>query len=436
MNLSGKAVRYWMDAGKIPPDDEWADDNYLNQVTLNWVTTKGSTFADGGAVDNKIYYENVFNAQDKGAKHEVAMPDGSTVNTVYNGVFCLAPMFKSKKGWSYTDAQSNGVVRTIACDKIFGADLVANGDNKVKFTYEYYANVDDYLADKGADKATHKTKKTQECEVLTNEDGVPYITYSYINQGAEVAANYVEKTVVEELPCYTTTRFVKNTDGDDCVPDINNYYSWGFIAADSSDRTKFVTGDSMALRFTSFDVVIPKGTEEGTYYVQICSRDADKNLVPLRTAADFASVKAEQDAKRASGTLEDMSTAIHGKKATSTYSLPQDASKAIVKIVVGDGVGPAESSTTTSATTTTESQTTTTTSETPTEGGPVWEIGTVDCKPADEEVELDVALKNGIKTDGVVGAIQVPDVTRKILEMPEGYKMANCFVAGDAYPLI
>lgn len=84
--------------------DEWADDNYLNQVTLNWVTTKGSTFADGGAVDNKIYYENVFNAQDKGAKHEVAMPDGSTVNTVYNGVFCLAPMFKSKKGWSYTDA--------------------------------------------------------------------------------------------------------------------------------------------------------------------------------------------------------------------------------------------------------------------------------------------------------------------------------------------
>ena len=77
----------------------------------------------------------------------------------------------------------------------------------------------------------------------------------------------------------------------------------------------------MALRFTSFDVVIPKGTEEGTYYVQICSRDADKNLVPLRTAADFASVKAEQDAKRASGTLEDMSTAIHGKKATSTYSL-------------------------------------------------------------------------------------------------------------------
>ncbi len=413
--------------------DEWADDNYLNQVTLNWITTKGSTFADGGAVDNKIYYENVFNAQDKGAKHEVAMPDGSTVNTVYNGVFCLAPMFKSKKGWSYTDAQSNGVVRTIACDKIFGADLVANGDNKVKFTYEYYANVDDYLADKGADKATHKTKKTQECEVLTNEDGVPYITYSYINQGAEVAANYVEKTVVEELPCYTTTRFVKNTDGDDCVPDINNYYSWGFIAADSSDRTKFVTGDSMALRFTSFDVVIPKGTEEGTYYVQICSRDADKNLVPLRTAADFASVKAEQDAKRASGTLEDMSTAIHGKKATSTYSLPQDASKAIVKIVVGDGVGPAESSTTTSATTTTESQTTTTTSETPTEGGPVWEIGTVDCKPADEEVELDVALKNGIKTDGVVGAIQVPDVTRKILEMPEGYKMANCFVAGDAY---
>ena len=152
--------------------------------------------------------------------------------------------------WSYNDAQSNGVVREIACDKIFGANLIANGDNKVKFEYDYYANADDYLADKNADKATHKSHKVQECDVKQKEDGTPYIEYSYINPGGEVAANYVEKTVTVDLPCYSTTRFVKDSDGNDCVPDINNYYSWGFIAASSDDRTYFVGGKSTDLRFT------------------------------------------------------------------------------------------------------------------------------------------------------------------------------------------
>ncbi len=49
----------------------------------------------------------------------------------------------------------------------------------------------------------------------------------YINPGGEVAANYVEKTVTVDLPCYSTTRFVKDDKGNDCVPDINNYYFLG-----------------------------------------------------------------------------------------------------------------------------------------------------------------------------------------------------------------
>ena len=343
--------------------EEWPDDNYLSSVKLNWVATKDATFADGGAIANSIYYQNVFNASTKVNQHDVTMPNGLAIllSSPYSGAFCMSPMFEEDEDlhtWSYNDAQSNGVVREIACDKIFGANLIANGDNKVKFEYDYYANADDYLADKNADKATHKSHKVQECDVKQKEDGTPYIEYSYINPGGEVAANYVEKTVTVDLPCYSTTRFVKDSDGNDCVPDINNYYSWGFIAASSDDRTYFVGGKSTDLRFTSFDVVVPKDTAEGTYYVQICSRNANKDLIPMPSAADFDSVKADQENYRATvGPLEDMSTAIQGKKDAATYSLPQDPSKAIVKIVVGDGT-VTDTTTTAAETTTTENSTT------------------------------------------------------------------------------
>ena len=412
--------------------EEWADDNYLNQVTLNWIATKDKSFADGGSIDNHLYYDNVFNAEAKSGSHTIDLPNGETVTTLYDGVFCLSPMtYSKKKGWQYTSAKCSCVTRTIACDMIFGKDLVANGDNKVKFTYDYYENVDDYLADKGADKATHKKTKTQECDVLYKEDGTPYITYSYINQGADVAANYVEKTVTEELPRYTTTRFVKNTDGDDCVPDINNYYAWGYLAKDSKDRSKFALNDSDALRFTSFDVVIPKGTDEGTYYVQLCSRNANKEYIPLQTAADFNKVKADQDAKRAESRLEDMSTAIHGKKATETYALPQDASLAVVKIVVGDGKGSGEATTATTAGTTTTSSTTT--SSEPQGDKVEWNISKNFYNAGEEEAEVNVTQVNGKTSDGVSGALMVPEATRKILSLPEGFDWDSAFVTGDAY---
>ena len=428
--------------------EEWPDDNYLSSVKLNWVATKDATFADGGAIANSIYYQNVFNASTKVNQHDVTMPNGlgTIVGTPYSGAFCMSPMFEEDEDlhtWSYNDAQSNGVVREIACDKIFGANLIANGDNKVKFEYDYYANADDYLADKNADKATHKSHKVQECDVKQKEDGTPYIEYSYINPGGEVAANYVEKTVTVDLPCYSTTRFVKDSDGNDCVPDINNYYSWGFIAASSDDRTYFVGGKSTDLRFTSFDVVVPKDTAEGTYYVQICSRNANKDLIPMPSAADFDSVKADQENYRATvGPLEDMSTAIQGKKDASTYSLPQDPSKAIVKIVVGDGT-VTDTTTTAAETTTTENSTTaaTTAATTVTTDDKsdefAWKIGEVACEPGDKKVKLEVTQTNGISTTGIVGSMIVPEATRKILSVPSSYKkISNCFKIGDAYPAL
>ena len=428
--------------------EEWPDDNYLSSVKLNWVATKDATFADGGAIANSIYYQNVFNASTKVNQHDVTMPNGlgTIVGTPYSGAFCMSPMFEEDEDlhtWSYNDAQSNGVVREIACDKIFGANLIANGDNKVKFEYDYYANADDYLADKNADKATHKSHKVQECDVKQKEDGTPYIEYSYINPGGEVAANYVEKTVTVDLPCYSTTRFVKDSDGNDCVPDINNYYSWGFIAASSDDRTYFVGGKSTDLRFTSFDVVVPKDTAEGTYYVQICSRNANKDLIPMPSAADFDSVKADQENYRATvGPLEDMSTAIQGKKDASTYSLPQDPSKAIVKIVVGDGT-VTDTTTTAAETTTTENSTTaaTTAATTVTTDDKsdefAWKIGEVACEPGDKKVKLEVTQTNGISTTGIVGSMIVPEATRKILSVPSSYKkISNCFKVGNVYPAL
>lgn len=55
------------------------------------------------------------------------MPNGlgTIVGTPYSGAFCMSPMFEEDEDlhtWSYNDAQSNGVIREIACDKIFGAN--------------------------------------------------------------------------------------------------------------------------------------------------------------------------------------------------------------------------------------------------------------------------------------------------------------------------
>ena len=51
------------------------------------------------------------------------MPNGlgTIVGTPYSGAFCMSPMFEEDEDlhtWSYNDAQSNGVVREIACDKL------------------------------------------------------------------------------------------------------------------------------------------------------------------------------------------------------------------------------------------------------------------------------------------------------------------------------
>ncbi|WP_308539388.1 hypothetical protein, partial [uncultured Ruminococcus sp.] len=385
--------------------DNWAEDNYISSVTLNWCATKDATLADGGSIDNKIYYENVFKADEKDAEAtDKTLPDGSTVNTLCQ-IYSLAPMRKTKNGYRYADPKCSATIRKVACDRIFGADLQVVGENKVAFDISYYASADDYNADKANKSSDHITKETITCDVLTGDDGVPYITYDYISQGAEVAANYQKKTAVQQLPLFGK-RTVTNSSGKECVPDINSYYYWGFTGS-SSEKTSFVLGDSMALPFTSFDVVIPQGTEEGTYYVQICSRDVDKNIVPLKTAADFDKVRAEQVERRKNGQLEDMSTCIQGKKSAESYALPQDASKAVVKIVVGDGAP------TTSATTTTAAPTTTTTTDAQPSDGPQWKIDTVDVAPGDPEVAVNISQTGGVGASTLGGALYMPEATQK-----------------------
>ena len=163
----------------------------------------------------------------------------------------------------------------------------------------------------------------------------------------------------------------------------------------------------------------------------------------MPSAADFDSVKADQENYRATvGPLEDMSTAIQGKKDASTYALPQDPSKAIVKIVVGDGT-VTDTTTTAAETTTTENSTTaaTTAATTVTTDDKsdefAWKIGEVACEPGDKKVKLEVTQTNGISTTGIVGSMIVPEATRKILSVPSSYKkISNCFKIGDAYPAL
>ncbi|WP_293602249.1 hypothetical protein, partial [Ruminococcus sp. CAG:330] len=395
--------------------EEWARDAFIQMVSLNWTATTGATLKDGGKENTSLYFENIKDVSEAGSVYEYTTNDGRSFKTAYP-MYCLAKLLGKKK-LKYDDPFALVTTREVAVDKVFGAAIMDNGDNKVKFTYAYYAS----QADKDA---KNRSSKTQECDVQTNENGVPYITYDYVSQD-----DFSTKTATVELPYYSVNHFVETQAGK-AVPDANNFYLWQYrgIQGDTSGTT-FLNGDSMSETFTEFDVVIPQGTPDGTYYVQLCSRSPeDGSLEPLSTAADFNSLK---DRQQAMGTkLEDRSTFIGSSSQTASYCLPQSADTAYVKIVVGEG--GEETTTTTGATTTTAWGTTTTAGEE--DGKPTWKIEDVFVEPGEEDFEMGVNLQNGINSTGLQGTMILPEVTRKIL-LESGYGIAGSMSAGFAYSI-
>ena len=395
--------------------EEWSRDAFIQMVSLNWTATTGATLKDGGKENTSLYFENIMDVGEKNAKSETyTMPAGGTLKTAYP-MYCLAKILgvDSKKP-KYAETYALVTTRQMAVDKIFGSTIMDNGANKVKFTYAYYAS----QADKDAKK---RSSKTQECDVQTNENGVPYITYDYVSQD-----DFSTKTATVELPYYSVNHFV-DTQAGKAVPDANNFYLWQYkgIQGDTSG-TSFL-GSSMDYVFTKFDVVIPQGTPDGTYYVQLCSRSPeDGSIEPLATAADFSSLK---DRQQAMGTkLEDRSTFIGCSSQSASYCLPQSADTAYVKIVVGEG--GEETTTTTGATTTTAWGTTTTAGEE--DGKPTWKIEDKFVEPGEEEFDMGVSLQNGINATGLQGTMVLPEATQKIL-VPSTYGVATAMNAGDAY---
>jgi len=409
--------------------EEWGDD-YIQQVTLNWMTTKDATLAAGGKQANEVYYPWVFNAE---ATKKTTDPiyaatektkAGTEVTSDYY-IHSLAPV--SAATGNYRKSKCTCTTREIAMDSIFGSPIEYVGKDKVRFTYSYYPNADDYNA-----KAA-KTSKTQECDVQYDADGTPYIEYEYVNQGAANPDAYVTMTAKTYLYAFSNDRTVTDATGMTCVPDINSYYSWGYLASSDTDRSKWLDGDSMSTHFMCFQVTLPAGLEKGTYYVQLCSRNTDKEMVALPSAADFDKVKAEHEAARqATGTVEDMSTCIQGYttgRGVSDYALPQDPSLAVVKIVVGEESAPS-SETSTSATTTKEQDTTTTKETTTTEKGTTtaaqeepnydkltWSLKAgASAKAGEQYKELDlVKIYKGVDVEGLNGIIKVPEATKKVL---------------------
>ena len=397
--------------------EEWARDAFIQMVSLNWTATTGATLENGGKENTSLYFENILDVSQKNSKSEtIAMPDGGTLKTAYP-MYCLAKVLGAGGKYKYPDPYALVTTRQIAVDKVFGSAIMDNGANKVKFTYAYYAS----QADKDA---KNRSSKTQECDVQTNENGVPYITYDYVSQD-----DFSTKTATVELPYYSVNHFV-DTQAGKAVPDANNFYLWQYkgIQNDTSG-TSFTFGDSMAKTFTEFDVVIPQGTPDGTYYVQLCSRSPeDGSIEALSTAADFNSLKERQQAM---GTkLEDRSTFIGCSSQSASYCLPQSADTAYVKIVVGEGGD--ETTTTTGATTTTAWGTTTAAGED--DGKPTWKIEDKFVEPGEEEFDIGVSLKNGINSTGLQGTMVLPEVTRKIL-VESAFGVATAMGAGDAYDI-
>ncbi|WP_302587727.1 hypothetical protein, partial [uncultured Ruminococcus sp.] len=397
--------------------EEWARDAFIQMVSLNWTATTGATLENGGKENTSLYFENILDVSQKGSKSEtITMPGGGTLKTAYP-MYCLAKVLGAGGKYKYPDPYALVTTRQIAVDKVFGSAIMDNGANKVKFTYAYYAS----QADKDA---KNRSSKTQECDVQTNENGVPYITYDYVSQD-----DFSTKTATVELPYYSVNHFV-DTQAGKAVPDANNFYLWQYkgIQNDTSG-TSFTFGDSMAKTFTEFDVVIPQGTPDGTYYVQLCSRSPeDGSIEALSTAADFSSLK---DRQQAMGTkLEDRSTFIGCSSQSASYCLPQSADTAYVKIVVGEG--GEETTTTTGATTTTAWGTTTTAGEE--DGKPTWKIEDKFVEPGEEEFDIGVSLQNGINSTGLQGTMVLPEVTRKIL-VESAFGVATAMGAGDAYDI-
>ena len=62
-----------------------------------------------------------------------------------------------------------------------------------------------------------------------------------------------------------------------------------------------------------------------------------------------------------------------------------------------------------------------------------WNISKDFYNAGEEEAEVTVTQVNGKTTDGVSGALMIPEVTRKILSLPDGYDWDSAFVTGDAY---
>ncbi|MCD8220213.1 MAG: Ig-like domain-containing protein, partial [Ruminococcus sp.] len=392
--------------------EEWDEDNYIAHAMISWAATKDATLVNGGEIYDDIYFENTIDVSAKdmsGGAVDYTASDGSVISasaSYYSNIFCLAPLVKVGTKYRYQDAECSVTTQEIQYERKFGAAIEAVSDNVVQFTCTYIASAEDY--------ENHvTTTETKTCEVQYKDDGTPYITYDYISQDTFETA-----TTTLEMPRYTTTRFVESN-GVNYVPGTCDKYLW----TSYSGQTSYVGGSSTLYPFTGFDVVIPQGTPDGVYYVQLCSRTGSDEICALHTVSDFDSLKAEQ---AADSDYKDTVTKLMSSDPSLDIALPGDESKtsAVVEIVVGD----------VSTTTTTTADTTTTDEVTlSSDNAPIWKIQDAYTEAGDEEFEYAIEIYNGVASAAVCGGFVLPEVTRAIVSAPDGCEMKDVVYFGNAY---
>lgn len=408
--------------------EDWPDDNFIDRASMSWATTVGATLADGGEIADltnggDIYYSNTMDISEY-LDEQTTDVNGASV-TYKCPLYCLATATERRGSYIYNDASlASATTKECAVDTHFGHQIQYVDDTHVQFYGEYFENAEAYSQGESA-----KTKKMFVCEVQEDDKGY-YIEYTYTRQGVNVDANYYDVTNKQYLPYWTTdqSRMIPqtatvgfNADGSDqigdalIVPGSNNYYLWLCAA----DDTSFLGGDSMALPFVTFDVEIPAGTPDGTYYVQIASQDYDANICALNTASDFDTIKSEMWQNGQLTGHADNVTMLGGSGKSDDYGLPQDESLDTCYITVIVGEGSAETTTTTESTT--ESTTTTTEEESLPDNAILWDISEEEGTPGtggsdDEYVTISVNVTNGIESaNGWTITYQFPDATAALL---------------------
>ncbi len=224
--------------------DAWNADDYINLVSAKW-----------NASDSNIHFANCTDLTKIMNKSEYAYSEG-TVITSYEPYCFMTAVTIPRRGTTEMNRPIMTTTTSTAYDPIFGSALFQAGENLVTFSYRYYASEADKDADNAELTSNRMIHVDQVCEVQYDESGDAYYEYSYIDQ-----ETYEEKTQIAYLPAYDASLEVGAK-----IPGASNTFLWIYLG---TDATAFFGGASDEFPMVTFDVVIEKGTECGTYTVDL-----------------------------------------------------------------------------------------------------------------------------------------------------------------------